>query len=264
MSLVADPEARTMPEIQGRISIDQGGGNAFIKGFAVRNNNPRDPWGSTVEVCGARNVHIEGCQLLSSGDDETVLLLHGGCSATICRNLVQGGSASGATGVSVEGSSTVTFHENTVSDHNVGFMLQPSVTAMIVDNVISRNQKSIMLSEEGMDAIVDHGGFGRVKLLRNTFTDNRDGHNDASFLKTLELLLHPLLHRNCSTSKFNCSTSKLSFDRDVSGQSSRLLPDDEDVIAEWSRVMSANSLGDVPGSAQEEEPLLTQDMGSSL
>merc|ERR1711920_344636 len=76
-----------------------------------------------------------------------------------------------------------------------GVRLQPSATVTLSANFIARNQKSVQLNDSGIEAIVEQGGFGRISLRNNSYVENRDGHNDASFLQSLEVLLHPLLRR---------------------------------------------------------------------
>mmetsp|Transcript_82738 Transcript_82738/g.229672 ORF Transcript_82738/g.229672 Transcript_82738/m.229672 type:complete len:465 (+) Transcript_82738:168-1562(+) len=195
VTLMADPTAAGMPVVHGRVVIDEGASGAVVRGIAVRNTNPRDPWGSAMDVGGARNVLIEACELSSSANDETVLNLHSGCVATVRKNVIRGGEAHGVTGISIEGAATATLAENTISDNDVGVRLQPSATATIRGNLIARNQRGLQLNDSGLEAIVEQGGFGRIMLRNNTFVDNRDGHDDASFLQRLEVLLHPLLRR---------------------------------------------------------------------
>mmetsp|Transcript_101034 Transcript_101034/g.314192 ORF Transcript_101034/g.314192 Transcript_101034/m.314192 type:complete len:480 (-) Transcript_101034:33-1472(-) len=195
VALMADPTAVAMPVIHGRLCIDEAAGSSVVRGLAVRNTNPRDPWGSAIDISGARGVLVEACELSSSANDETVLNLYGGCIATVRRNTIRGGDAHGVTGISIDGAATATVVENTISDNDVGVRLQPSGTATIRGNLFARNQKGLQLNDSGLEAIVEQGGFGRIMLRNNTFVDNRDGHNDASFLQSLEVLLHPLLRR---------------------------------------------------------------------
>lgn len=110
---------------------------------------------------------IEGCTLSSSASDETVLNLHGGCNVTVRRNAICGGETHGVTGISIDGAATVSVLENSIFDNEVGVKLQPSATVTIQGNSIARNQRGVQLNEEGIEAIVDQGGFGRI-MLRNT------------------------------------------------------------------------------------------------
>merc|ERR1712019_282100 len=107
-----------MPVIHGSICIEEGAGDSIVRGFSVRNNNTRDPWGSAIGVSGARNVLIERCELSSSANDETVLYLHSGCVANVRKNTIHGCEAHGVTGISVEGASTATVAENTIVDND--------------------------------------------------------------------------------------------------------------------------------------------------
>merc|ERR1712190_472162 len=90
---------------------------------------------------------------------------------------------------------TAQVFENTVTGCHVGIMLQPSANAVIKANRIARNQKGVQLSEETLEAIVEEGGFGRISSWGNTYEDNRDSSSDETFIKSLEVLLHPLLRR---------------------------------------------------------------------
>lgn len=195
VTLLADPDAAQPPLIQGRISLEDGAGGSIIRGFAVSNNNPRDPWGSAIDVSGVRDVLIENCELSSSANDETILNLHSGCLATVRRNTIRGGQAPGVTGISVHAAAVATISENCICDNDVGVRLPPSAKVTLKQNRLERNQKGIQLNEEDIDRIVEQGGFGRLSLQGNTFVENRDGHTDRTFLKSLELLLHPLLRR---------------------------------------------------------------------
>lgn len=50
VSLIADPDAAESPVIHGRICVAESASRTVLSGFAVRNNNPRDPWGSAIDV----------------------------------------------------------------------------------------------------------------------------------------------------------------------------------------------------------------------
>jgi len=217
VTLMADPASSTMPVVHGRVCIDEGGTDATVRGIAVRNTNPRDAWGSAVDVSGARNVVIEGCELSSSANDETVLNLHGGCIVTVRKNVVHASEAHGVTGISIDGAANVTVIENTISDNDVGVRLEPSATATIRSNLITKNQKGLQLNDSGLEAIVERGGFGSIMLRNNTFVDNKDGHDDASFQQRLEVLLHPLLRR------LSVASSEISV-QEEEGEHSPFLP----------------------------------------
>jgi parallel beta-helix repeat protein len=194
VALMADPTQTKKPVIHGRISMDEGARGATVKGFAVSNNNPRDPWGSAIDVNGAKDVHIENCELSSSSNDETVLKLSN-CVATVRKNVICGGQTNGVIGISIHGKASATITDNTIIDNDVGVYLNPTATVRLKANRIERNYKGMQLNEEDIETIVDQGGFGRIMLEDNSFFENRDGRNAESFLKSLELLLHPLLRR---------------------------------------------------------------------
>jgi len=195
VALMADPEAVQKPVIHGRISIEEGGGGTIVTGLAVINNNPQDPWGSAIDVNGAKDVLIENCKLSSSANDETVLKLTN-CIATVRKNVICGGQTNGVTGISVHGKASATISENSITDNHVGVYLNPTATVRLMLNCIERNHRGVQLNEEDIETIVEQGGFGRIMLRENSFVDNRDGRNDEAFLKSLELLLHPLLRRH--------------------------------------------------------------------
>lgn len=190
--LVADPVAVEMPVILGRISVCEGSEGTVVRGFVIRNNNTSDTWGATVDVRGC-DVLIDSCQMSSSADDQTILNLTGSRGVTVRHNTIFGGQH-GVVGITIDCAANVKILANTITDVEVGIKLQPSVTAVIRRNFIGRNQKGVQLNEDGVESIVEQGGFGRITLAGNTLS-NRDGHDDVSFLKSLEVLLHPLLRR---------------------------------------------------------------------
>merc|ERR1712061_459361 len=102
--------------------------------------------------------------------------LHSGCVATVRKNIIHGGEAHGVTGICIDDGSKVIVAENTISDNNVGMMLQPSATVTIKGNIIARNQKGLQLNDSGIVAIVEKVGFGTIRLSNNTYIENRDGH----------------------------------------------------------------------------------------
>lgn len=207
VTLLADPSSAESPVIHGRICIGAGAAGSIVRGFAVQNNNPRDPWGSAMDVASAHDVLIEECNLSSTANDEPVLNVHGGCKVTLRRNTINGWETQGVIGVSVDGQTTASMLENTIVDNSVGIRLQPSVKVTMKGNTIARNQKAIQLNEEGLESLVE-GGFGRITLKNNVYTENRDGLDDATFSKSLEILLHPLLRRMSLKSDQGGSTTE--------------------------------------------------------
>jgi len=193
--LMADPDVAEIPVIHGRISMDEAAGGTIIRGLTIISNNPRDPWGSAIDVSGARDVLVECCELASSANDEAILNLHGRCVATVRKNDIRGGETHGVTGISIDGAANVTVVHNTIAENFVGVKLQASATTKISGNLISKNQRGVLLDEEDFGTIFDQGGFGCIMLKDNAYIDNRDGQDDASFINSLELLLHPLLRR---------------------------------------------------------------------
>jgi len=206
VALIADPSSTEKPVIHGRISIEEGAGGTVVEGFAVSNNNPRDPWGSAIDVNGTNGVQIENCELSSSANDETVLKLCN-CDATVRKNVISGGQTHGVTGISIHGKATATICSNIIIDNHVGVYLNPTATVRLTQNRIERNHKGVQFNEEDIETIVEQGGFGRIHLRQNTFIDNRDGQSDKAFLKSLELLLHPLLRHMSVASSTGTSTS---------------------------------------------------------
>jgi len=201
--LIADPNANQAPVIHGRICITDSAAGSVLQGFTVRNNNPRDPWGSALDISGANNVLIEGCELSSSSNDEVVLRLHDGCAVTVRRNVISGCNTQGVTGISIESAAMASLLENNVNDCNVGIQLQPSATVNIKKNVIARNQRGIQLDGDDIEAILAQEGFGHIMLRNNQFVNNGDGQDDTTFLKSLELLWHPLLRRKSKTNSMD-------------------------------------------------------------
>lgn len=199
VTLMADPTPSEIPVIHGRISIGEGAGGTVVRRLAVSNNNPRDPWGSAIDVNGAKSVFIEDCKLFSFSNDETVLTLNN-CVATVRNNVISGSHTHGVIGISIVGSSAVTVVENTIVENHVGIYVNPTATVRLKMNLIQRNYNGLKLNVEDIDVIADEGGFGQIMLNSNRFVENRDGRDDESFLKSLELLLHPLLRRQSTDS----------------------------------------------------------------
>jgi len=180
-----------------------------VKGFAVSNNNPRDPWGSAIHINGARNVVIENCELSSSANDETVLKLCS-CEAIVRKNFIQGGQTHGVIGISIEGRTRATVSENTITNNSTGVYLNPTATVKLKNNHIERNHRGVQINEEDIETIVHEGGFGQIMLKKNLFKDNRDGQDDETFSKSLELFLHPMLRRHSKESTASSFTAELS------------------------------------------------------
>lgn len=198
VALMSDPSSSQKPVVHGRILIEESGRGTVVQGLAVSNNNPQDPWGSAIDVNGAKDVHIANCELSSSANDETVLKLCN-CVATVRNNVICGGQTHGVAGISILGKTTTTIIENTITDNDIGVSLNPASTVRLSLNRIERNNKGVQLNEEDIETIVEQGGFGQILLRQNCFVDNRDGRNDnrdEAFLESLEVLMHPLIRRS--------------------------------------------------------------------
>lgn len=195
-------EALKKPVIHGRICINKGADGTVLRGITVSNNNPRDPWGSALDICGAEDVVVEDCDLSCDADDEVVVNLRSHCIATVQRNQISGGrTAQGITGVNIDDATTVRVIENSITCTELALYILPSATSTIAGNMVTKNKNSIRLNEDGIETIVDKGGFGRIMLCNNVYDNNQDCTTDTVFLKSLEVLLHPLLRRRSMSSE---------------------------------------------------------------
>lgn len=195
-------DATMKPLISGRLSISPGADGTVIRRLAVAHSNPLDPWGSALDICGAEDVVIEDCELSCEAHDEVVVNLRSHCIATVQRNRISGGNSSqGITGVNIDDATTVRVIENTITCTELALSILPSAIVTIAGNTITKNKTSIRLDEDGIETIVDKGGFGRIMLRNNVFEENQDVMTDITFLKSLEVLLHPLLRQRSMSSE---------------------------------------------------------------
>eukprot|EP00427_Karlodinium_veneficum_P006848 CAMPEP_0169177352 /NCGR_PEP_ID=MMETSP1015-20121227/66460_1 /TAXON_ID=342587 /ORGANISM="Karlodinium micrum, Strain CCMP2283" /LENGTH=339 /DNA_ID=CAMNT_0009252125 /DNA_START=84 /DNA_END=1103 /DNA_ORIENTATION=+ len=162
----------------------------------------------TIHINGARNVVIENCELSSSANDETVLKLCS-CEAIVRKNFIQGGQTHGVIGISIEGRTRATVSENTITNNSTGVYLNPTATVKLKNNHIERNHRGVQINEEDIETMHE-GGFGQIMLKKNLFKDNRDGQDDETFSKSLELFLHPMLRRHSKESTASSFTAELS------------------------------------------------------